>query len=73
MLDVAPEVAATRREERGDAAQLYEQNELQRALCVFYRDLQRHMPDDRVTVVDGTRPVEAVAAAVHEAYAKTFG
>jgi len=72
VLDVAPEVAATRREERGDAAQLYEQNELQRALCVFYRDLQRHMPNDRVTVVDGTGPVEAVAAAVHEAYAKTF-
>jgi len=52
VLDVPAEVAVTRREARGDAAQLYEQNELQRALCVFYKDLQRHIPNDRVVVVD---------------------
>src|SRR5207249_4883638 len=40
VIDVPPEIAAVRRTERGDAAQLYEQNELQRALCAFYKDLQ---------------------------------
>ena len=73
VLDVTPEVAATRREERGDAAQLYEQNELQRALCVFYRDLQRHVPNDRVVVVDGTGAIDAVASTVHTAYVAAFG
>ncbi len=72
VLDVPPEVAASRREARGDAAQLYEQNELQRALCVFYKDLQRHMPQDRVTVVDGSGTVEQVAEKVHAAYTAAF-
>jgi dTMP kinase len=73
VLDVPPEVAANRREARGDAAQLYEQNELQRALCVFYKDLQRHMPQDRVVVVDGSGPVEQVAEKVHAACAAAVG
>ena len=72
VLDVSPEVAATRRESRGDAAQLYEQNELQRALCAFYKDLARQVPGDRVAVVDGAGTVEAVADAVHAAYAAAF-
>ena len=38
--------------QRGEAAQLYEQNEVQRALAVFYRDLAKHMPDDRIVIVD---------------------
>ena len=68
VLDVPPEVAVTRREARGDAAQLYEQNELQRALCVFYKYLQRHIPKDRVVVVDGSGTVEATAEKVYAAY-----
>lgn len=68
VLDVSAEVAVTRREARGDAAQLYEQNELQRALCVFYKDLQRHIPNDRVAVVDGSGTVEATAEKVYAAY-----
>ena len=68
VLDVPAEVAVTRREARGDAAQLYEQNELQRALCVFYKDLQRHIPKDRVVVVDGAGTVEATAEKVYAAY-----
>jgi dTMP kinase len=68
VLDVSAEVAVTRREARGDAAQLYEQNELQRALCVFYKDLQRHIPNDRVVVVDGTGNVDATAEKVYAAY-----
>ena len=72
VLDVSPEVAAGRRESRGDAAQLYEQNELQRALSVFYKELQRHIPNDRVIVVDGSGAVDAVSAKVHAAYASAF-
>lgn len=73
VLDVAPEVAATRREERGEAAQLYEQNETQRALAAFYKDLNRHLPKDRVALVDGSGSIEAVAAAVYVAYRAAFG
>ena len=68
VLDVPAEVAVTRREARGDAAQLYEQNELQRALCVFYKDLQKHIPNDRVVVIDGSGTVEATAEKVFAAY-----
>src|SRR5262249_48200186 len=52
VLDVSPEVAAARRAHRGDAAQLYERDELQRALATFYKDLAKHLPGDRVAIVD---------------------
>ena len=72
VLDLPPEVAAVRREARGEAAQLYEQNEVQRALAAFYKDLARHMPKDRVAVVDALGTVDEVAARVFSAYAKAF-
>lgn len=68
VLDVPPEVAASRREARGEAAQLYEQNEVQRALSVFYKQLPQHLPGDRVAVVDGAGTPEQVAARVYAAY-----
>jgi dTMP kinase len=52
VLDVTPEVAAERRARRGDAAQLYDASEVQRALTLFYRDLAAHMPEDRIVVID---------------------
>ncbi len=73
VLDVPADVAAARREERGDAAQLYEQNEVQRALSVFYKDLQKHLPRDRVVLVDGAGDIESTAAKVHAAYVEAFG
>jgi len=72
VLDIAPEVAAARREARGEAAQLYEQNEVQRALSVFYKDLQRHIPNDRVLVIDGLGSIEAVSERVYGAYTSAF-
>ena len=72
VVDLAPDLAAERRASRGEAAQLYEQNEVQRALAVFYRDLAKHMPDDRVVVVDGTGSVDDVHRRVHEAYLGAF-
>jgi len=68
VLDLGADVAATRRQERGDAAQLYEQNEVQRALVAFYRDLERHMPNDRIQHVDAAGSV----ADVHERVALAF-
>lgn len=68
VLDVSPGLGAARRESRGEAAQLYEQNEVQRALASFYRDLQKHQPDDHVVVVDGSRGIEEVHELVYAAY-----
>lgn len=72
VLDLAPDLAAARRESRGEPAQLYEQNEVQRALAVFYRNLAKHIPGDRIVVVDGTGSVEDVHERVHEAYLAAF-
>ena len=72
VLDVTAEVAAARRAARGDAAQLYDQNELQRALCAFYQDLQKHLPSDRVLVVDGNGGADAVEEAVFAAYQRAM-
>jgi len=69
VLDLPSETAAVRREVRGEAAQLYEQNEVQRALAVFYRDLAKHMPNDRVVIIDARGSVEEVHDRVYAAYA----
>ncbi len=73
VLDLAPDDAAVRREQRGEAAQLYEQNEVQRALAVFYKNLEAHLPDDRVVLIDGAGSVEEVHGRVYAAYASAFG
>ncbi|MDB4944070.1 MAG: Thymidylate kinase [Labilithrix sp.] len=72
VVDVTPELAAERRSQRGEAAQLYEQNEVQRALAVFYRDLAKHIPDDRIAVVDGKGSVDDVHQRVYDAYLAAF-
>ena len=72
VIDLAPELAADRRASRGEAAQLYEQNEVQRALAVFYRELAAHMPEDRIVVVDGQGSVDDVHARIYDAYVGAF-
>lgn len=72
VVDLPSDLAAVRREGRGEPAQLYEQNEVQRALAEFYRDLARHMPGDRVVIVDGRGSVDEVQARVHAAYVARF-
>lgn len=72
VVDLPSEVAAARRQARGEPAQLYEQNETQRALALFYRDLAKHMPQDRVVVVDGSGSVEDVHARIYDAYRARF-
>jgi dTMP kinase len=73
VLDVAPDLAGVRREARGEAAQLYEQNEVQRALAAFYKDLARHMPNDHVVQVDASGTIDEVHRRVVEVYKKAFG
>jgi dTMP kinase len=73
VLDLPPEVAAERRVRRGDAVQLYEQNELQRQLAAFYKNLSRHMPNDRIAVIDANATVDEVHARGWDAYSHAFG
>jgi dTMP kinase len=73
VIDLPPDVAAARREARGEPAQLYEQNETQRALAVFYRDLAKHLPEDRIVVIDGSGSVDDVHARVYAAYLDLHG
>src|SRR5580658_3819094 len=73
VLDVTAETASRRRELRGEAAQLYEQNEMQRALAAFYRDLARQMPGDRIVVVDASAPIDVVHERIWDVYDRTFG
>ena len=70
VLDVPADVAGQRRAHRGDPAQLYEDNELQRTLAQFYRELASHMPGDPVVVIDGAGTIEAVHARVWACVAK---
>ena len=72
VIDVASDEAARRREQRGEAAQLYEQNEVQRALAVFYRDLAKHQPKDRIVIVDGGGAIADVHARIYETYTRAF-
>ncbi len=67
VLDLNPDVAASRREARGEAAQLYEQNEVQRALSVFYKNLPKHMPNDRIVIVDGDADPDTISDRVYQA------
>jgi dTMP kinase len=72
VLDVTFEEAARRRDQRGEAAQLYEQNEVQRALAVFYRNLATHLPKDRIALVDANGSIEDVHQRICSAYARAF-
>jgi dTMP kinase len=73
VLHLAPDMAAERRTQRGDAAQLYEQNEMQRELAAFYKNLAKHMPDDRIVVIDAAGSIDEVHSRVWDAYCHTFG
>ncbi|MEO8878289.1 MAG: dTMP kinase [Polyangiaceae bacterium] len=72
VLDVPAEVAAARREARGEPSQLYEQNETQRALAVFYKELARYLPEDRVILVEASGTADQVEEAVYSTYKDAF-
>jgi dTMP kinase len=64
VLDVSPEVAATRRRMRGGPAELYDEADLQARLADAYRHGEDLVPGDRVVHLDGDRDVDAVSAAL---------
>jgi dTMP kinase len=64
VLDVLPETAAKRRNERSGRPEIYDDADLQRRLASFYIELERHFPQERVVHVDGERDVDAVHADV---------
>ncbi len=73
VLDVTSEEAALRRAHRGEAAQLYEQSEVQRALAIFYRDLSKHLPKDRIVSVDAGGAIDEVHRRILAVYERELG
>jgi dTMP kinase len=61
VLDVTPEVAATRRGTRSGSPELYEVSEMQAELAEFYAEIDDFFPVDRIRHVDANRDVDAVA------------
>jgi len=64
VLDVSADVARERRLARAAARELFEDDALQAKLALFYRDIERHFPDDRIVHVDANRDVDVVFADV---------
>jgi dTMP kinase len=64
VLDVSPEVARARRLARDANRELFDDDALQRELGAFYRDIERHFPEDHIVHLDADRDVEAVFADV---------
>jgi len=64
VLDVSPEVARARRLARSGERELFDDDELQRKLAAFYRDLDRYFPNEPLVHIDADREVEVVAREV---------
>lgn len=64
VIDVPAAAARERRASRGEAAELYEVDELQRRLADAYARAEEFIPGERVEHVDGARDVAAVHSAV---------
>ncbi len=62
VISVAAEIAERRRRFRAGPPELYEKRDVQRALALFYSELPKHMPGDRIVIIDGA----ASATEVHE-------
>jgi len=73
VLDVPSEVAARRRLERSGGREMYDGEELQQQLCAFYREIDRHFPNDAIVHVDADRPMAEVAADVLAAVRQARG
>lgn len=64
VLDVSAEVARERRLARDAARELFDDDELQRKLATFYRDIEKHFPGDAILHVEADQEVDAVAREV---------
>lgn len=70
ILGVRPEVAAQRRRRRGGPIELFEEAELQAKLAAEYLEPGRHVPGDRVALLDGNLEPAEVEARVRGAVAE---
>ncbi len=73
VLDVEPGEAARRRKERSIGREIYDDQDLQQQLAMFYRDIDQHFPGDSIVHIDATRDVETVATEVLHAVEKLRG
>lgn len=64
VLDVGEQVARLRRQARAGVKELFEEDALQQKLALFYRDIERHFPEDNLVHVDAERDVDEVFADV---------
>jgi dTMP kinase len=64
VLDVDPEVAASRRGTRSGGPELYEVDEMQVELAKFYTKIDVLFPDDTIRHIDANCGVEGVTAAI---------
>jgi len=64
VLNVSPNVAASRRRARGGAAELFDDAEVQARLAEAYLDADSLVPGDRVVHLNGDAGPDAVAAAI---------
>jgi dTMP kinase len=73
VLEVSPEEAERRRQERLGALELYEESELQRQLVQLYARAESLVPGDRIIRIDGNQSLDAVTEAVQQALADIVG
>jgi thymidylate kinase len=60
VIDVSFETAARRRSSRSGRPELYDDPDVQTRLVAFYRELEKHFPNERIAHVDGERDADAV-------------
>jgi dTMP kinase len=64
VLDLPPDVAAKRRNERAGGREMFDDLSLQTQFGDFYRDIDSHFPGEKIVHVDSARSVEDVRADV---------
>lgn len=69
VLDVSPDVAASRRAQRAGAEELYEKVDLQRRLCALYSRARDFLPEDRLAVLQADGPLQEVAQLIQASLA----
>ena len=62
VLDVPEEVARQRRRARSGREEIFDDDAFQARLGEFYRNVDKHFPDDRISHVSADRPLADVAA-----------
>jgi dTMP kinase len=64
VVDVSPEVARARRTARAGAREIFDDDPFQAHLAAFYREIERHFPQDHIVHIDGDGDPDQVFAAL---------